>query len=310
MKATNVFITGASGFIGSHLSRALLEAGAKVHAIRHRHSGTRIACEGIQWHDASLLDAAALRSAVLQAKPRVVFHLAAYGTIAPDRDRQQTYDVNITGTSNLWRALEDVDCRLVYAGTCGEYGVKNGPTTEDDSCEPTTFYSATKHAAGTMLKALGLETGREVVVLRPFGPYGEGDDPSRVIPNVIGALIRGEKVPVTAGEQVRDFAHVDDQVRAFILAATRPLPNPIATYNVGSGRCIQLKELFDKLTDAVGGNARSLVSVELPYRESEVWSVCADISAARRDLGYEPGVSLDAGIARTVEWYRRQCAAQ
>lgn len=310
MTGKRVLITGATGFVGSHLARALVSAGAEVHAIRRASStATRSGLEAVHWQDADVLDFSSLQRVVRAAKPSVVFHLAAYGTITPDRDVEKTYAVNVSGTWNLWRALEDQPCRFIYAGTCGEYGIKNGPVDETEACEPTTFYSATKHAAGTLVKALGRESGKEVVVLRLYGPYGDGDDPSRVIPNIISLLVRGEKVPVTAGEQVRDFAHVDDHVRAFMLAASGSLPQPVSTYNIGSGRCTELRQLFEVIVNEVGDQARSLLDVgALPYRDTEVWHVCADIAAARRDLGYEPRVSLEAGLARTVAWYRSVAA--
>src|SRR5207244_466570 len=102
-----------------------------------------------------------------------------------------------------------------------------------------------KHAAVTLLRALAREDRRELVVLRPFGPYGPGDDSDRVIPFTIRRLVAGETVPLSGGEQLRDFAYVDDHVRAFVLAAAAQLPELAAVYNIGSGRPTVLRSVVE-----------------------------------------------------------------
>lgn len=308
-----VLVTGATGFLGSHLARALTAAGARVHALRRRpEQDTRFPVEGIVWHPGSLTDPASLRAAVAAASPEVVFHLAAYGTTFGQKDQEEAFRVNVEGSLHLWRALEGapcrLPCRLVMAGSCGEYGQARGQVREDLACRPTWFYPATKNAAVTLLSTLGRQHGREVVTLRPFGPYGPADSSDRVVPHVIETLLAGREVAVTLGEQLRDYAYVDDHVAAFLLAATRPLPETGAVYNVGSGEVIRLRDLLEAIARAVGGVGGDALDRVLfgavPYRDSEVWEVCCSIEAARRDLGYEPRVPLDEGLRRTVAWYR------
>lgn len=306
-----VLVTGGTGFLGSHLLRALLDAGAEVHALRRSARSTpRLQADGVRWHEGDLTGEGTLRAAVRAARPDVVFNLAAYGTTYDQRDLERAYRVNVEGSWNLWRALGDHACRLVHAGSCGEYGQAKGQVREDHVCAPTWFYPATKNASVTLLATLGRQTGREVVVLRPFGPYGPGDDTSRVVPQVMLALLRGEEVRVTAGEQLRDYAYVSDHVDAFLLAATRPLARPAPIYNVGSGRVITLRALVEGIAQAVGEDARERVRFgAVPYRDTEVWEMCCDIGAARRELGYEPRVPLEEGLARTVAWARERLAA-
>lgn len=302
-----VLVTGATGFLGTHLVGALLAEGAIVHAIRRDPaSTTRLPVDGIRWHPADIMDAASLSRAVAAARPAIVFHLAAYGTTFDQRDPAFAIRANVEGSWNLWKALgDDPNTRLVHTGSCGEYGQAKGQVTESVLCEPTWLNPATKNASVMILSTLGRETGREVVTLRPFGPYGSADDPRRVIPHTILALLRGETVPVTAGEQLRDYAHVDDQVQAFIAAGVVRLPRTGAIYNVGSGQVFTLREVLTVIGNAIGGDALSRIAFgALPYRDSEVWEMCCDISAARRDLEYAPRISLEEGIARTVEWYR------
>jgi nucleoside-diphosphate-sugar epimerase len=304
----SVLVTGATGFLGTHLVRALTAAGARVHALRRRpDQGTRLPSEGVAWHLADLTDPAALGAAVEAAAPEVVFHLAAYGTAFGQQDRETALRVNVEGSLGLWRALDGVRCRLVMAGSCGEYGQARGQVREDLACRPTWFYPATKNAAVVLLSTLGRQEGREVVTLRPFGPYGPADNLDRVVPHVLASLLAGREVAVTPGEQLRDYAHVDDHVQAFLLAATRPLPETGAIYNVGSGEVVRLRDLLEGLAAAVGGEAPGLLRFgAVPYRDSEIWEMTCSIEAARRDLGYEPRIPLAEGLRRTADWYRNR----
>jgi UDP-glucose 4-epimerase len=306
----SVLITGATGFMGTHLARALVHLGAQVHAL-HRAAGTtlRLPCDAITWHQADVTAADTLRTAVDRTAPDVVFHLAAYGTTYDQQDENLAYRTNVEGSWHLWQALRGSACRLVYVGTCGEYGRASGQVTEDHVCQPTWFYPATKLAATVLLATLGAQSGQPVVILRPFGPYGPADHPSRVIPQVIRALLRGEEVPVTAGEQRRDYTYVDDHVDALLRAATCALPRSGAIYNIGSGAVVTLRAVIESIAHAVGNGALQRVRFgALPYRDTEVWEMCCCIDAARRDLGFAPRVSLEAGIERTVAWYREHTA--
>jgi nucleoside-diphosphate-sugar epimerase len=306
LEGRHALVTGATGFLGAHLLRALLARGMKIHALRRQAAAAaRLPCEGVTWHEADMTDPEGLRRAVEVAAPEVVFHLAAYGTTPGQRDASQAYRVNVEGAWNLWRALEGTDCRLVHAGSCGEYGPAKGPLHEDQACRPTWFYPATKHASVVLLSTLGREAGREVIGLRPFGPYGPADAPDRLLPEVTRALLEGREIAVTAGEQVRDYLHVDDHATAFVLAATHELARTGEVYNVGSGEGVTVRALCEMVADAVGAGALGRIRFgALPYRPDEVWEMVADIGAARRDLGFTPRVSLREGVARTVAWYR------
>jgi nucleoside-diphosphate-sugar epimerase len=155
------------------------------------------------------------------------------------------------------------------------------------------------------LSALSRQTQREVVILRPFGPYGPGDDKSRIIPHVTLALLNGDEVRVSAGAQLRDYLYVSDHIAALLLAATRPLTQRQAIFNVGSGESISIRALVETVARAVSPDAIKRVKFgAVPYRDDEIWQMCGDITAARQCLGFVPSVSLTEGISKTVEWYR------
>lgn len=310
LAGARVLVTGASGFLGGALCRALVRAEAEVHALsRLPQNGEEAEDERsrITWHRGDLTNPPSLVRAIASARPTVVFHLAAYGTTYGERDRERAMAVNVQGSLALWHALENLKVRLVVAGSCGEYGDVRGLAREDQACAPTWFYPATKNAMVTLLTTLGRETGREVVVLRPFGPYGPGDLSDRVIPAVVTRLLAGDPVDTTAGEQRRDFLHVDDHVRGFLLAASVALPGTGRIYNLGSGQPRTLRQVLELAAQAVGDGAHERVRFgALPYRQTEVWEMCADISAARAELGFEPRIDLAAGLADTVAWHRRR----
>jgi nucleoside-diphosphate-sugar epimerase len=216
--------------------------------------------------------------------------------------------VNAHGSAALWSALPDSVQRIVVAGTCREYASADGPVAEDYPCDPRGSYVASKHAAVVLLHAFAHEDRRSLVVLRPFGPYGPGDDSDRVLPFAIRRLLAGEFVRLSPGDQLCDFAFVDDHARAFALAAAAKVPEPVAIYNIGSGTAMSLRSLLETAADVVGSGARDRLRFgALPHRPGDSRAVCANIGAARRDLGYgitTPLVSLRDGLDRTVRWMR------
>ncbi len=298
-----VFVTGAAGFLGGHVSRLLMKAGAEVHALRHRVAPA--AHGGAIWHQGDLLDGRRLRDLLAGINPEFVFHLAAYGARPGEQDRERMIAVNVDGSAALWSALPGTVGRIVIAGTCREYADADGPVAEDYPCDPRSSYVASKHAAVVLLSSFAHEDRRSLVVLRPFGPYGPGDDSDRVVPFAIRGLLTGEPVLLSPGDQLCDFAFVEDHARAFALAALANVPEPVAIYNIGGGVSMSLRSLIEMAADVVGGGAASRLQFgALTYRPGDSRAVCADISAARRDLGYEPTVPLRDGLERTVRWMR------
>jgi len=282
-----ILVTGAAGFLGSHLVRGLTAAGAEVHPFTRRTG------------DVTKLES--LRAAIAAARPDVVFHLAAYGTTTAQRDVAMMREVNLGGVENLWTALERFHCRIVQAGTCAEYATKAGPISESDPCLPESDYARTLHDAVCYSQARAQRTGREVVVLRPFGAYGPGDRPERLIPFVIDGLLGDGRVPVTAGTQRRDFSYVRDHVLAFMAAAVAPLTQTGAVYNVGSGIPISVRDVVEKIAGFFGDRAHDRIDFgAAASRSDDRGDRYADISAARRDLVFAPAVGLDEGLRLTI----------
>jgi UDP-glucose 4-epimerase len=283
-----VLVTGARGFLGSHLMPALAAAGADVHGFQ-----------------GDVTDAAAVRAVVSTIRPDVVYHLAAYGTTPAQRDEARMRAVNIGGIARMWEAIDALPCRIVQTGTCGEYGPADGPLREDHVCRPVTAYPQTVHEAVLFSLDRARRSGRELIVLRPFGPYGPADRPERLVPHVIEGLLSGGRVAVTSGEQRRDYSYVDDHVCALMLAGARPLTDLPAVLNVGSGRSIRVRALVEIIASVVGADAGARVDFgAVTSRATDLSDMVADISAAQRVLGYQPRVPLAEGLTRTVAWHR------
>ena len=311
-----VLVTGSAGFLGSHLVCALSAAGAETHAIV-RSAGARAASarppvdlRNVHTHICDLRDGETLADIVRAVDPQHVFHLAAYGTTSTQQDEARMLDVSVDGTRNLWLALEGRAARFVQTGTCAEYGAVRGPIAETQVCRPRWPYPAAIHAAVTWSQARGFETGREVVILRPFGSFGPGDRAERLIPYVIARLVSGARAVVSSGGQVRDYSYVDDHITAMLLAGGQPLPDPVAVYNVGSGRPITVRQLLDGVAREIGDGAIDRIDFDArPIASHEPPEMYADISAIVRDLGYIPAQDLSDGIRRTVASYLDQPSA-
>ena len=283
-----MFITGARGFLGSHLSAALRAGGADVHA-----------------YAGDVTDRASVCAALTASRPDLVFQLAAYGTTPTQRDAPRMRAVNVGGIENLWAALDGSTARLIQAGTCAEYATRSGPISELDACVPESEYATTLHDAVSYSQRQAQRTGREVVILRPFGPYGPGDRPERLIPFVIRGLLGTERVAVTAGQQRRDFSYVSDHVAAFVAAASVPLAQTGGVYNIGSGCPIRVCDLVLNIARTIGDGAAERIDFGgAASRPDDRADRYADISAAKRDLGFTPAVSLGQGLRLTIEAMR------
>jgi UDP-glucose 4-epimerase len=301
----SALVTGAAGFIGSHLVSALHEAGARVHAVRRcAQPPPRIPLPAdVVGHDLDLLDASAVASLVDRVQPDIVFHLAAVGAVDADVGAQALFDGNVMPAWHLWRATEAGRPRFVMAGTCAEYGQLDRPSEECMRCVPQSSYAAAKNAAVTLVAASARAAARHAVIVRPYGVVGPGDYRQRVLPTVVAGLIAGDDVAVSGGAQLRDFAAVEDHVRAILLAGEADGLAPGAIFNVASGTSRPLREWLERAAAVVNGPGRLAFGAR-PYRPDEIWNMTANISAARHALGFTPQVSFETAVARLADWMR------
>jgi nucleoside-diphosphate-sugar epimerase len=303
-------VTGAAGFIGSHLCEQLLTLGHEVVALDafipyYPPAVKEANVAAAQGRPGYALVRADLRTdplAELVADAEVVYHLAAMpGLVQSWTDFDEYWSCNVTATQRLLEALRTRGGklkRLVYASTSSVYG-KFASGDEGLPTKPVSPYGVTKLAGEQLCRAYGDSFGLPVVVLRFFSVYGPRQRPDMAYHRFIGALLRGEPVTVFGdGQQVRGNTYVGD-ARAAVLAAAGATPGEV--YNVGGGEMVSVWDVLRKL-EALAG--RKFDIRQAPARVGDQRHTFADTTKLRTHLGWEPRTSLDEGLARQLEWQR------
>jgi len=300
-------VTGGAGFIGSNLIPVLLDEGWEVGVLDDLSNGSaENVPQGADLTIGDIRDAGAVAGAMDGAE--AVFHMAALGSVSRSlEDPLRSHGVNVDGTLRvLEEARRSGVRRVVYASSSSVYGdTPILPKHEDMPPSPRSPYAASKLAAEAYVRAYATSFGLQTVSLRFFNVFGPRQDPASeyaaVIPRFVTAMSRGER-PVLFGDgaQTRDFTYVDNVVHACLLAA-RAGPDAVGrAYNVGCGERISLLQLVEGLNRALG---TSLQPAHADPRPGDVRHSLADVTAAARDLGYRPSVTVQEGLARTVAWF-------
>jgi nucleoside-diphosphate-sugar epimerase len=300
-----VLVTGAAGFVGAHLVRALLGDGHHVHLLlRPQTDRRRLA--GLEGHyiahPADLLDAAAVRAALAAARPDVIYHLAAHVGRPESCRRGDVLAGNVLATANLLDAAHAAGCRsLVYAGTGLEYGPRAGPIDETTAVDPRTDYAAAK-AAATLLCLADSRRGRPIAVVRLFAVYGPGEAPYRLVPYVMDCCHRGVAPRITSGQQRRDFIYIEDVISLLRRAAGLP-PTPGLVLHAGSGQAYRVRDMVETIL-AVADNPAVAVYEAETTTPGEPTDYLASIARTSAVTGWVPRYDLRAGVERTWQWQR------
>lgn len=317
-----VLVTGAAGFIGMHVSLALMARGETVVGIDNLNDyydvalkEARLAC--LASHNAfsfvrgDIGDAATLAGAG-QDVDRIV-HLAAQAGVRYSLENPGAYiQANIVGHMNvieLARAKGDDLKHLVYASSSSVYGgnTKLPFSVEDQVDTPVSLYAATKKADELMSYSYSSTYGLPQTGLRFFTVYGPWGRPDMSLYIFTRKILAGDPIPVfNHGDMQRDFTYIDDIVAGVLAALDNPPPRdgagvPHRVYNLGNHRSESLMRFIGLIEDALGEKAE--IDFQ-PMQPGDVPATYADIEASRRDLGFEPRVPIDEGIPRFVEWYR------
>jgi nucleoside-diphosphate-sugar epimerase len=310
LKGCRVFVTGGTGFIGSHLVAALLREGAEVGALIRSSANTgRLQPYRDQLHlvEGDICQTDSLLP-VQTFKPEVVFHLAAYGVERPLDSVSDAVNVNVQGTTNLLSLFSGklgANLRaFVYTGTDFEYGIGSGLRTECDALCPPNYYAASKSAGWLFCRAFTEIYGIPVVGIRPFLTYGPDQGERRLVPYVILSALAGQDIKLTGGDQVRDFIYVDDVAQGILCAAK--VPDAVGgMFNLGTGIGVSLRTVVQRIIELTGSASRPLFGA-IPYRKGEICDLRADVSKSLRVLGWSAKTTLDFGLGQAIEWYRKR----
>jgi UDP-glucose 4-epimerase len=293
-----ILVTGASGFIGSHLCLRLCKEGAEVHAV---YRSRRPADPGDQhWWQADLADLAEVREIIGEARPEVIFHLASHVKGAPDLEHVlPTFQSNLQSTVNLLTVAAESNCRrVVLTGSLAEPEVENGETF------PSAPYAAAKWASSGYARMFHALYKLPVVIARVFMVYGPGQiDLTKLIPYVILSLLQGESPKITSGDRLVDWIYVSDVVDCFLALAQQPAIEG-STIDIGSGALVMIREIVQQVVSIMGSENWPQFGA-LPDRPMEPIRLAKSAETFAR-IGWKPQVSLREGLERTVDWYRAE----
>lgn len=319
-----VLVTGAAGFIGSHLSQRLAARGDDVtgldnfdgfyaRAIKLRNLDEVRAAAGatgrFEFVEGDIRRAEDLAICFAAARPQVVVHLAALAGVRPSIDDPDRYaDVNVTGTQRILSACAAHGVgRVVFASSSSVYGLDSEvPFQESDPClRPVSPYAATKRAGELITFTAHHLSGLGVTNLRFFTVYGPRQRPDLAIHKFTRLISAGQPIQLFGdGATSRDYTWVDDIVDGCVAAVDQLAADSAGvyrTYNLGGSQTTTLRELVDLIAAAVG---RKPEIAWLPEQPGDMKRTLADVALAGRELGYRPGVPIAEGIERFVAWYR------
>lgn len=302
-----VLVTGGYGFIGSHLIRRLLHEKAQVAVVvRETSNPWRIqdVVKDILVFPANIVDSADVVNVVKQFNPHYIFHLAAYGVNSAQKNYLEALQVNVLGTINIVNAARTVGCeKIINLGSSSEYGDKSERIHENMTLEPVDIYGSTKAAATILAHQMSSESKMPIVTLRPFGVFGEGEDPHKLFGHIIQCMLKNQDVELTPCEQYRDYCYVGNIVDGMVAAALSPSINN-HIFNIASGEVQQLKYFVNLIFKHMNTSNKPLYGA-ISYRKNERNCPFPDISKIKTFLLWEPSITLEEGIIRTIDWYKQ-----
>jgi UDP-glucose 4-epimerase len=302
-------VTGGAGFIGSHIVEELVKRKEKVRVLDNFSTGKRENIEGfldkIELIEADLQDLEKVRGAVQGID--YILHQAALPSVPRSiKDPFSTLEVNVKGTLNILIASQKAKVkRVVYASSSSVYGDSPTlPKEEQMKPGPLSPYAVSKFLGEEYGRVFSSLYNLEVVILRYFNVFGSRQDPasqySAAIPKFIESMLKGDPPTIYGdGEQSRDFTFVDNVVEAN-LAALEAKDASGEVFNIASGGKITVNELVEKLNKILNKNIKSL---HIEPRPGDVQHSLADISRAKKILGYNPKFGFEEGLKKTAEWY-------
>ncbi len=306
-------VTGGAGFIGSHIVEALVAEGATVRVFDNLATGHRENLDPVKGRhtliEGDIRDTAALATAMRGVE--YVFHEAAMVSVPLSCEKpRECHEINATGTLNVLLAAREAGARrVVMACTAAAYGNNPAlPKREAMRPEPESPYGLTKVAGEYYLRAFAQLYGLQTAGLRYFNVYGPRQDPKSMYSGVISKFVEvltagGTPTVFGDGRQTRDFVFVKDVVQANLKAMHATPLEPGEVFNVGTGQAVSLLDLLAVLGDLTGSHSAPKFA---PPRVGDVLHSLADITLARRVLGYEPRTSIRDGLQELLNWKRAE----
>jgi GDP-mannose 4,6-dehydratase len=317
-----IFITGIMGFIGSHLAESMVEDGHEIYGVVRRVANRKMDAVAKVLKDIVLIsgdvtDYVSIRNALRTAMPDVVVHLAALSPVRESFERPFEYQqANFLGTMNVAHALlelpDNQNRKVIAASTAEVYGLqKKEPLTENLPLKPSSPYAVTKAAGDLYLQMMFQTFDLHGSIMRPTNSYGRKIDTSFLVEYLINQMLKDKEVYVGSPESVRDYMYVDDHVNAYKLVIKADKADGQA-FNAGTGVGITNKELALLIAKKIGYNIDKIkfgsYPPGYPFRPaiSDQPSIVLDATKIRKMIGWNPKVSLNNGLEKTIEYFRKR----
>jgi len=300
-----ILVVGASGHLGSYVVEQLLKSDIDVITlVRPQSDPWRLTgvLDRVTVLRGDLNDLANTAGDIAAVCADTIIHLGWQGVTASERNNPEQITRNVSNTLALFELARVAGCRnWIGVGSQAEYGPYNGVLTEGLPLCPVTAYGTAKMAIELLTEKLCGISGMRWVWFRLLAIYGPKDDERHLIPSVTNALLRGEKPSLTLGEQQWDYLYVTDAARALVQMAL--YPEVCGIFNLASGEAYSVREIVERTRDLIDP-ALPLGFGEKPYPPDQPMHLQASVDRLRKATGWQPQVSLQDGLANTVEWYR------
>lgn len=299
-----VFVTGATGFLGSAFVRHAASEGAIVTVLARDDANL--------WRLADHVDRLSIVRGALSAlsdldwiakSDSVFVHFAAAGVQQTFDDVASMVETNVAGTASALQFAHRCGiARFVLVGTSGEYG-PGTQLAEESHLRPTSIYGSTRAAATLLARAFSALRDLDVVVVRPFAVFGPFEAAYRLVPHVILSAMRGVPVRISSGHQTRDYVHIDDVSTGISRACTVEQARN-GTFNLCTGIETTVRDAAALAVHLVGSGV-AIETGAVRAIPGEMWRTSGDPSRAREVLGWQPDLTLQSGLERTIEWFAR-----
>lgn len=296
-----VLVTGATGFIGSHSLRPLLQRGYEVHAVSSK--AAPVADASVMWHRSDLFDDASTTRLLEEIKPTHLLHLAWYVVPGKLISSELNFEWVRSSLELLKSFQRQGGRRIVMPGSSYEYDWAYGYCHETRTpTVPNTVYGACKHGLDVMAQAFCRSHQLSYAWTRVFFLYGPNEHPDRLVSSVIRSVLQGQEARCSHGRQIRDYLHVQDVADAIVSVLDSGIEGPI---NVGSGTAVTLRDMVVTIGRTLG--REDLIKLgAIPSRANDAPLVVADIERLNREVKWQPSYSMEAGLAHTIEWWREK----